>query len=186
MPSGFSASLDDDICPQVAVVYYETGGTQAVLGVSRGGWTFQPSVEYRNVPFDGKRSNIELLDRIVNSDAKMTGTLITLNNTTLSTFIEPGSTLATAGTPATVTITPAAASLFFGTGSYLTNLDMEFDRGDGKTVRIRFPKAFCTEYEISSTDPGEAELRATFEARLANATAVTTTDTRPYVLQVIS
>jgi hypothetical protein len=63
---------------------------------------------------------------------------------------------------------------------------MIFTRGDAKTIRIRFAKALCTKFEIVTVDNSEAEIaNIEIEARLANATAATSTDTAPYTYEII-
>lgn len=185
MPSGFTSALANAICPDVAVLYYDVSGTPTVMGVSRGGLTFEPDVEMRNVEFDGKRSNIELLDRVTKRTARFSGTIIEASNTLIG-LGEAGSTSATAGTPTTVTITPKAASTMFVTGNYLTNVDMVWTRGDTKTVRVRFAKAiFVKPPTWKSTDNNETEMSIEIECRLGNTAAISSTDTAPYLYHII-
>jgi hypothetical protein len=70
-------------------------------------------------------------------------------------------------------------------GKYLSNLDMIFTRGDAKTVRVRFAKALCTKYRIVTKDADEALIECEFRARLSNSAAASSTDTRPYTIEVI-
>ena len=182
MPSGFSAAFEDTLACDVAVIYYDVSSTATKIGVTRDGIDFQPNIEYRNVPFDGKRSDIELIDRIVSTGATLSFKLLEMNTTTL-THAEAGSALATSGT--TVTLTPRVASTMLTAGQYITNLDAVWLRGDSKTVRLRFARALCTNYSIISRDNNETEISYTFTTRLSNSAAASSTDTRAWTYEVI-
>ena len=181
MPSGYTSDLPDDILLDVAVLSRDVGGTPTVFGVSRGGLTFRPTIEYRNVEFDGKRSDIELLDRVIKRGGEISGTFIQLGLAQLN-DLEPGSTVGTVTATDfnTYTITPAAASALLVAGDYTDNLMMTFQRGGGGTATVKFAKALCTQYEISGQDNSEAEVQATFATRLGATVAATSTDTAPY------
>lgn len=186
MPSGFTANTTNYVIPSVGILKRDVSGTATVIGLTRGGTRVTVTKEYYNLEFDNKRTNIELLDKIVNHSCTISGTLIEFpNDLWTEEIMEPGATEATAGTPSTVTVTPAAASSNLASGDYLTNLDLSFKRGDGKDVIYRLPKALCIRYEIVSQDPSGAEVAFEFESRLANATAASNTDTAPYEILIV-
>lgn len=186
MPSGFTSNTAAALIPNVGILKVDVSGTPTTLGLSRGGVRFIANLTLDNLPFDGKTCKIETLDRILDRNPVISGTFIEVKNTLWTEeYIEPGATEATAGTPTTVTVTPASSGTFLAEADYITNLDLCFDRGDGKDVIIRFPKAICTGYEIISQDPNGAEISAEWEARLDVTDAATSTDTAPFRILVI-
>lgn len=186
MPSGYTTALATTICPDVAVLKRDVSGTPTVFGVSRGGLRFTPNVDWQNLPFDGKHDDIEGNDRVLKRDGVISGTFIEIKDAYLNAdLLEPGVTMGTAGTPTTITHTPVAGATFLSTGDYVTNLDMVFTRGDGKSVIVRFAKAICTKYDIVSQDPNGAEVNVEFHSRLSQTAAASSTDTASYVWLVV-
>jgi hypothetical protein len=185
MPSGYSATLPDDTLVDVAVLSRDVASTPTTFGVSRGGLTFTPTKEMRNVEFDGKRSPVAGLDRITAHGATISGTFIQFGTAQL-TNLEPSSSIATATSTAgtTHTLTPQPASTLIAEGDLIANLTLTYQRLGGGTVKVIFPFAICTEYELSGEDNSEAEISATFEARLGATAAATSTDTAPYSIVV--
>jgi hypothetical protein len=182
MPSGFSAAFEDALACDVAVIYYDVAATATKIGVTRDGIDFKPNIQWRQPVFDGARSKIELLDRKTFTDATLSFKLLEMNSTVL-THAEAGSALSTSTT--TVTLTPRVASTMLTAGQYITNLDAVWLRGDAKTVRLRFARALCVDYSISSRDNNETEISFTFETRLTNSVAASSTDTIPWTYEVI-
>jgi hypothetical protein len=182
MSSGYTTSLPSDVLLDTGVLY--TGGGTKV-GVTRGGLKFNPNKEMRNIEFDGKRSNIEGLDRIVNHGASIEGTFIQLGLTQVPQF-EAGVTTTTPGGNISKLHTPKAASLLFSAGDYINNLRLVYARQGGGFVQVRFPKALVSHYQWSGTDKSEAEVQATFESRLGSTAAASSTDTAPYVIEEIA
>lgn len=179
MPSGYTASLPDDTLVDVAVLSYDVSGTQTPFGVSRGGLTFASRKEYRNVEFDGKRAPIAGLDRITSHSATISGTFIQIGSAQLK-IVEPASTSATA--TGVETITPSDASTLIAVGDLVKDLTLTYQTLSGGTVKVVFPYALCTEYEIAGQDNSEGEMKCTFEARLA--VSGSNTDAAPYVITV--
>lgn len=186
MPSGFSSTTSSNVIRGVGIVKRDVSGTPTVIGLTRGGTRWNVTKEYYNLEFDNKRGPIELLDEIVNHFAVISGTLIeSPNDLYTEEIFEPGATEATAGTPTTVTVTPAPASTLLASGDYLTNLDLVTLRGDGKSMIYRLPKALCTRYELVTQDPAGAEFAFEFTSRLGNTAAQSSTDTAPYQILVV-
>lgn len=188
MPSGYTTSLPDDVLLDVAVLSREVAAAQVPFGVSRGGLSFNPNKETRNVEFDGKRSPIAGLDRVTKFAPVIEGRFIQIGKAQLA-DLEPGSSTATStgtASPTTYTITPTDASTLIAEGDLLTNLRMRYNRLGGGFVDIIFPVAICSQYDISGQDNNEAEVNATFEARLASDDAASSTDTPPYQILVIN
>ena len=81
MASNYTTTLPSDIIVDTGLLY--AGGTGAngtvgsiPIGVSRGGLTFNPGKEVRNVEFDGKRSPVAGLDRVIGYAPAIEGTMI--------------------------------------------------------------------------------------------------------------
>lgn len=185
MPSGYTTSLPANVLLDVAVLSREIASTVTPFGVSRGGMSFNPNKEMRNVEFDGKRAPIAGLDRVTGFKPTIEGTFIQLGTAQID-DLEPASSVATStGTPSTFTITPYDASTLIAVGDLITNLRMRYNRLGGGYVDIIFPTAICTQYEVSGQDNNEAEVKATFEAR-QTPTDGTTTDDAPYRIVVIN
>lgn len=181
MPSGYSDTLPDDILLDTGVLSQKVGAAQEAFGVTRGGTTFTPELEIRNVDFDGKRADIVGLDRIIKRGGKITGTFIQIGATQIKAY-EPGSTSATAA--GATTITPKKASTPLVAADYLTDLTLTFLRANGGSAAVIFPKGLCTKYDIKSQDNSEAEVAAEFSARLDMAGVGATTDDAPYKIVV--
>jgi hypothetical protein len=78
---------------------------------------------------------------------------------------------------------PDPAKEYFSRGRYVPDLRLTFQRGGGGDVRIIFPMALCTKYDLKGKDKEEAEISAEFEARLDMLSAADT-DQMPYYVEV--
>jgi hypothetical protein len=175
------------------------------VSVSRGGLTDSVTPEWSNVDFDGKRSSIVGLDRKTGIVAKFAGTFLQFAQTHVLIYQAQkiGSTSATGqGAPSltvaqAAALTVAAAAAYtsnvpgviegaqglFSAGRYLSDLRLTFQRGSGGDVRVIFPKALCTRYDLKGKEKSEAEVSAEFEARLDMSVAADT-DTMPYYVEI--
>lgn len=180
--TAFTPTLPDDILLDSGVLY--VGGSP--LGVSRGGLTFNPSKEVRNVEFDGKRADITELDRILKYAATIGGTFIEINPSKQLPKLEPGHTSSSPGSNVTTRLTPKPAGQLFAAGDYLTDLRLIFERTDGSFVQVRFPKALCLTYELKGTDGSEAEIACEFHARQTLADAAVDLGTAPYLIEYLN
>jgi hypothetical protein len=154
-----------------------TPGTLVAVGGTRGGLKFNPGIEIRAVPFDGKKSSrVVGLDRIVNRQPTITGTLLLINEQTLRMF-EPG------GSGSTLTVTPKAAGAMFAVGDY-KKFDVTWDRSGGGTVVVTFPYGLVTQYEIGSQDQNEGEVPITIEACQRLDDGSSTTGEVPYTIVI--
>ncbi len=153
--SGFLSTTPDDIILDTGVLY--EGST--VLGVSRGGLTFDPGIETRNVPYDGQKAPTKLLDRIIKRTPVISGTFLEASEAHLRRF-EPGG--------ATPNVTPKPQGTLFASGDYLTNINVVFNCGDGDIITITFPSSLCKDYTIVGQADGETEIACNFEARLVH------------------
>lgn len=174
-------TLPQDIALDAGLLYI--GNTP--FGVSRGGLKFDPGKTIDNTEFDGKRAKIMTLDRVTMFDSKITGKFLQFSSGSLSTWEAGGTANWQGSSPWTGSQTPVSASAFLGAGSYITNLRLIFPRGNPAYgyVQVRFPKALCTAYSLNGTDPKEAEVDATFEARQSGST---TGDDAPYIIEQVA
>jgi hypothetical protein len=168
--SGYTSELPNDVLLDTGLLYVNS----TIVGVSRGGLTFDPGIETRNIPYDGQKAPTKLLDRIIKRTPQITGTMLEADETQLRIFETGG---------ATPNVTPKGQGTLFASGDYLTNVDLVFNRGDGGTVTIRFASALCTEYQIVGQVDSEAEVAVTFEARLVHG-ATPDESSVPYTITV--
>lgn len=182
MPSGYTTALPNNVSFDVGVLYYSS---TTVFGVSDGGLRATPTKEHQNIPFDNKRSKIQGLDRTLSDDLVISGEFIEISDALFSAdLLEPGATPTTAGTPTTVTYTPASHGALFATGDYITNLVLELTRGDTKKVCYVVPVAYVERYEIISTDKNVVKVACEFHSRLSQSDAATSTDKASYKIEV--
>lgn len=206
MPSGFLATLPADVLLGAGVL--QVGSTP--VGVSRGGLNASLEEEFRNVDFDGKRSDVEGLDRKVAVTARFAGTFLQFGTsdvarlertesvgvrTQVTASITPSVAAAFTYTPGdsltSVTVTRASTATYllagplFGPGRYLTDLRLVFRRGNSATglCTVVFPIALCTKWSVKGQEKGEGEIAAEFEARL-DLTTSTDTDVLPYTVEL--
>jgi hypothetical protein len=206
MPSGFLATLPTDVLLDAGVL--QVGGT--IVGVTRGGLTGSLEEEYQNIDFDGKRSDVEGLDRKVAIVARIAGTFLQFGTTDIARFEREEST--GVRTQITAAITTAVAVAFtytpgdslagatisrasvaswvnqgdlFGVGRYLTDLRFVLRRGNSATglCTLVFAQALCTKWTAKGQDKDAVEIAGEFEARL-DLTNSTDTDVLPYTVEV--
>lgn len=139
---------------------FNTGtGAGTLVGVSRGGLTFNPNTELRNPEYDGKHANIRGLDRFIFRNPQITGTILQVTNANLLELFEPGG-----ATPATL----KDSGTFLAVADYLVNVAVAFKRSNNTGYfGYNFPSAVVTQYEIAGQgSDGEVEAAITVEARL--------------------
>lgn len=184
MPSGYTLDMPNDVLTDAAVLSRKVSEAQVPFAVSRGGFTFRPGKEERNIPFDGQRSKIAGGDRVTMFTPTMSGTVIQLGLDQLA-DLEAGSTVQTVTSTATDvgsvhTITPGQASTLIAEGDLVEELTLTYRRQGGGTFAIVFPFAKCEEWELTGPDNDEGQVQCTFEARLGQTAAAANTDTAPY------
>lgn len=159
--SGYSTSLPDDILLDTAVLYFGT----SLYGATKGGLRYQPQREFRNVEFDGKRSPIKGLDRVVSRMPKIVGTVIEIAPADIA-LLEPGSTQLALITGVTSFRGKAAGSLFVS-GDYVSDVKCIWQRGNGDYFRVRFPSAIIEVFDgPQGADKEEATINIEIGARL--------------------
>lgn len=174
MPSGYTDKLPTDTLLDTAVISI----AGVMLSATRGGTTFNPGSEFRNIEYDGKKGNVAGLDRKIFMAPTLSTTLIQAGPEVLRVLEAAGS-----GTGNSVTIKPAG-ELFNASTEYITNLECTWRRANGGTVKVTFAKALCTSYELSGQDRSEAEISVTFEARQDPAALGTNGGAVPYSIAI--
>lgn len=187
---GWDGNLPTDILPDTGALYLgaNTLTPPPLIGRSKGGLKFQRGAQMVHEEFDGMRSPIVGLTRIVKYDSKISGKLIQFGHTPLG-IMEPGLTsLSGSGQVSTIYV-PKPASQYFAAGDYGTDLRLVFRRPAGTFVQVRFHKFICEKYDPSSRDKQSVEFDVEFTACIdmsaANpfTTNTATTDDAPYGIE---
>jgi hypothetical protein len=161
------------------------------IGVSRGGLTFDPGKEIRQIPFDSAKSPLKLLDRVIKVVPVITGKMLEYAGGDIPNY-EAGATSSFASASGvTGVITPKMPGLMFASGDYLANLKLVFERGMSTIaapayIEIIFPYAICRKYKLTGTDQAEAEVDVEFEARIDPSASGNSIFTSPYTIAGVS
>jgi hypothetical protein len=174
MPSPYSSQLPQDVALDGGLILLNSATPTLAV---RGGLEVNTGTEWRNLEFDGKRSDIVGLDRKTGFAPTIRGTVINLFGSTFYTLFEPGG--AAAGSAPAV-LTPKAAGTLLSSGDYLINVCAAWPQGDGSFVGLFFPFALAMLESVRAQDKNEAEATLTIQARLGTAAAASSTDTAPY------
>lgn len=183
--NGYSSTLPSDVLTLPAIV--RIGSTN--LGVTKGPINFDGGFEFENLEFDGKQAPIKGLDRRFNGEAKMSFTILELGEAATGNQIdklEPGNSVASAGSPNVTTVTPAAGGTFLASADYESNVRLIWDRGIGAGTRryctVHYASALVKKYTISGGGTrGVAEIGVEIEARKDMASG--TVADSPYVIE---
>ena len=134
-----------------------------ILGVTRGGGSFNVTREQRTPEVDGMRYAFKGADFVDSADAYMSGTLLEVTPENFKRLL--GSCDAsTSGKKTTLTMRTAIADT-----DYITSLVWVGDIADGRLVLIRLDNAFNTQdFSLTFTDKGEGTMTFEFHARQAN------------------
>ena len=141
----------------------DDGLTLVGMGPSRGGLTFNPNREMRNVEFDGKTSMIAGLDRVLRANPQLSGGLIDFSRKSLG-YYEPGGDSGDSGSVGRVA--PIDATVFLGSGAYLKDVMWVTRNQDNTITVVGFPRALVTEYEVVGEQDSEVIANLTIEARI--------------------
>lgn len=154
------------------------------LGVSKGGVTFDPGREIRQVEFDGLVSPIVGNDRVVGWRPTISGTFLEASDANLA-KLEFGVALVGATQPKIITPLPANTYLVKAT-HYVADARLIVDRGDGTMIAYHFPYGVVASYTYKTNDKGEGEFSVTIEARLDPAGTPLALDVCPYRVETRS
>lgn len=184
MPSGYTSGTRAALLKDVGVLYFDKqgpDGNPTKFGLSVGGVTFEPGLEWRQPEFDGRRSNIEGLDRLTFREGTITATIL-MELPKHIPLIEPGTTDAAGSTPETTVWTPKPASTFLTPDTdYLQNVRLLWTKSDGSLCGVRMARALATFTQLAGADKDEGKVQVRLEARLEDSVAASSTDTSPYV-----
>jgi hypothetical protein len=152
-----------------------------VVGYTQGGG-FKFDLERKLVQYEveGVPTDLVGFERILSIRARFTGTLIEADDRVMQT-LEPGVASATDGD--TTTYTPLGTLTTLTAGQYLTDAWVTWRKLGGGHLRVRFPKAICTQWGVTGKDKAEGQIAVTIEARLASGAAVTDA---PYAVDLIA
>lgn len=189
--TGYLDTLPDDVLLGTAILM--VGAVK--VGATRGSPTWNSNITYTNLEFDGKQAPVKGLDRRIQGEPIMAGTLIEFGPTGSGLQIpklEPGSSSADTGvTPDTLTtITPKAGGLFMVDGDYLQDVRLLYRRGILAAAGVKhyaailFPWAFVHRYgPIQAGAAANTEATIPFEiaARLDPAGSL---DVAPYKIEL--
>lgn len=172
IPSGFNSTNTPTLhFPGPGRVYFGT----TLLGTTRGAPSFDPGIETRNLPFDGKTSDVSGLTRIVRYNAIITATLQEMNLTNLEDLFQNSST-ATAGQRNT--ITPADAGTYLTAVANVRTIWVAASNGRRKEVRFALSDVKITQISGGAADD---EVLWAFEARALASPSASVNDC-PYVV----
>lgn len=159
------------------VLYLRSPDTSTLIGMgpSRGGLTFNPGKEMRNVEFDGKTTEIEGLDRVLRYNSTLSGGLIDFSRKSLG-YYEPGSTSADSGS--VTRIEPIASTVFLTAGAYLKDVLWISRNQDNRIKVVGFARALVNEYEVVGEQDNETIANVTIMAKLPS--SVTDINQCPY------
>lgn len=157
--SGYNDNLPDELLNNPAIVM--VGNT--LIGVTKGGVSWDPEATIEQVVFDGLRVPAKGLSRIQKYGGKLAFTLLQMATALELQQIMPGATTATGGTGVTQIITPKSAGALFIAGDYLTDLRAIWELSTGTSfLALYLPCAYCGKWSIKGADVGEAEIAAEF------------------------
>ena len=157
----YSSATDADAL-KTLIASAITDGTN-ILGVTRGGGTFNVTRDQRTPDVDGMRYPFKNSDFVDSADAYLSGTLLEVTPENFQRLL--GSCDAsTSGKKTTLTMRTAIA----GT-DYIDSLIWVGDLADGRLVLIELDNAFNTaDFSLTFTDKGEGTMGFEFHARQAN------------------
>ncbi len=179
MPSSYSTTLPADVLLDTGVLKADltTPGTLEAIGGTRGGFSFNPGITMRDIPYDGKRAaHVVGLGRITEYNPTFSGNIIVWNAKVLR-FLNVGAT------GATNTVTMKEAGIPLALAEY-HKFSLLYSRGDGGTVEILFPYGIVTSYDIKATDNNEAEGSITIAAAQRRDDASSTDGEVPFSITV--
>lgn len=188
MVTGALETLPDDVVIESGVLF--VGDTPFATSV--GGLKFDPGKEIRNIPYDGKRSDVQGLDRIVGWNPRLSLTIqelgIGATGAQLAT-LEAGSTEAESGhihggNGLIQTITPKPAGEQFADGDYISDLRGVWELHGGGFVVVHFPIALCDKYgPMEGADKAEGKIPCEFKAVLSMSDAASDPGKCPYTIE---
>lgn len=145
--------------------FTEVIGGMAKLGATRGGVSWNPNAEWRNVPFDGASGETASLYRKTSGVPTLETTILLFGPTALTEILEPGSTSAISGTDpnAIQTITPLPHRTMLA-AAYHHRYEAIWRRGNGGTAKLVIPLGMGIMGTLGAQDNNEGEIPFTIRA----------------------
>lgn len=154
------SNIADAAALKTAVAAAITAGT-TILGVTRGGGTFNVTKEMRTPDVDGMRYPFKGSDLVDSVDAYLGGTLLEVNPTNFKRLLGSGDVV-TSGKKTTVTM----RTTINPNTDYIGTLCWVGDISDGSLVMIELDNALNTQdFSLTFTDKGEGTMTFEFHAR---------------------
>lgn len=154
------SSIADAAALKTAIATAVTAGT-SILGVTRGGGSFNVKKESRTPEVDGMRYPFKGSDFIDSVDPYMSTTLLEVNAQNFKRLLASGD-VATSGKKTTVTMRTAIDP----DTDYIDHLCWVGDLADGQLVLIELDNALNTsDFQMTFVDKGEGTMTAEFHAR---------------------
>ena len=154
------SQIADVAALKTAIAAAVTAGTN-IMGVTRGGGTFNVTREMRTPEVDGMWYPFKGADFVDSADAYLSGTLLEINPENFKRLLGTGD-VATSGQKTTITMRTAIDP----DTDYLDSLCWVGDIADGRLVMIELDNAFNTsDFSLTFTDKGEGTMTFEFHAR---------------------
>lgn len=154
------SAIADATALKTAVAAAVTAGT-SILGVTRGGGSFNVTREIRTPDVDGMRYPFKGSDFVDSADAYLSGTLLEVTPANFKRLLGSGDST-TSGKKTTVVMRTAINP----DTDYLDSLCWVGDIADGRLVLIELDNAFNTQdFSLTFTDKGEGTMTFEFHAR---------------------
>lgn len=179
MPSGYLTTLATNVVIDAGVLSI-SGST---FGVSRDGikWMNKEVWQANCGGFDGARSPVAGLDRIIYHEHTIEAVFIEVSKAKLAQYLNHGGIAGMASLSiaeaAALSVATAATYSSFGDGvpqkasqlcmqgQYATNVRVTWQRGGGGTAYINFASAYVSEWKLVGGDKDAAEISCVFKAR---------------------
>lgn len=156
------SSITDATALKTAIASAVTAGTK-ILGVTRGGGSFNVTREMRTPEVDGMRYPFKGSDFVDSADAYLSGTLLEVNPTNFKRLLGSGDANTPTGSKKTTVTMRTAIN---PDNDYLDSLCWVGDIADGRLVLIELDNAFNTQdFSLTFTDKGEGTMTFEFHAR---------------------
>lgn len=154
------SNITDAAALKAAIKTAVTAGT-SILGVTRGGGSFNVTRDTRTPEVDGMRYPFKGADFVDSAEAYLSGTLLEVNPDNFKRLLGTGDSV-TSGKKTTVTMRTAIDP----DTDYIDSLCWVGDLADGRLVLIELDNAFNTaDFSLTFTDKGEGTMPFEFHAR---------------------
>lgn len=165
-----------------AGVVYTGTGTPTLFAPTRGGITWDPGREVRQIPFDGLSTPLAGNYRVTAYNAKLSGRFLLASLADIANLEHGGTLVPIAGsTPGT--LTPIDAQVAITEADIIADVWFIGRRSDGKILRVYMEFGFVESMRMVTEDKGEGMWDVTIAACLAG--DATNLNAAPYVYSEI-